>query len=257
MSLSNVARAKFATDAPRQIQLKTFNQQPMPNEDDLEEELNPVHALQMRLEEIKEDIRLQEVRLEQEAERFRDNLEREKEAFDQQLAEERKRELERGFAEGFDQGERAGFDAWQTKLSNANTITNQAMQEAKSYIDQQEFVILELSLKVAEKIIGQALSTNQETWLSLVKSAVKEMREHSPIKIVVSPSQYDQTIHRVNELKAITYGSEILVFVDDQLEPNDCRIESPAGTLDAGVSSQLKQLKQAMVELLGGHDEGK
>lgn len=255
MSLSNVARAKLATDAPRELNLKTFKTLSMPSEESLEEEFNPVRALQMKLDEIKEEIQVQEARLEQEAQRFHEDLEHKKEVFTLELAAERKRELERGFAEGFDQGERAGFDAWQTKLNKANDITNQALNEAHAYIDQQEFVILQLSLKVAEKIIAQSLSNDDETWIELVKNAVKEMREHSPIKILVSLTQYEQTIQHLSDLKAITYGSDILVFVDDQLEPYDCRIESPAGTLDAGVSSQLKKLKEAMIELLGGRHE--
>ncbi len=250
MSWSSISKAQLQEGAPRQISLRTFGQKTASFDTELESETQSLFDVQRQLESLREEIDRQTLQMEEDRVRFQDSLEQERSQFEETLMEERKRALESGFSEGFEQGERSGLEAWQAKLKHANAITEKAREERETYIEQSESVILSLAVKVAEKVIGQTLLTDQTAWPSLVKQAIIEMRGNSPIKILVAPSQYDLTVGSLDDLKKSAHGSELLVFVDEGLVEGECKVESPSGILDASVKTQLRKLEDAMASLL-------
>lgn len=252
MSLSNISRAKMNESKPRLLEVKSLFQvpEPPPEAEAPQPEENPEIILQEKLESLQREIMRLEQEMDQKKAEFQAQLENERQTFENGLEEERKKTIERSFSEGFTQGEKAGLEAWQEKLNQAKVIINQAEHEAKKYIEQSETVILGLAMQVAEKVIGQTIENVEDAFSSLVKQAVKEMREENPIKIIVSPNRYERTVQKMDEIRDVTYGSQVLLFADETMADHDCRIESPSGQLDASVRTQLRQLAQAIKAMM-------
>ena len=67
----------------------------------------------------------------------------------------------------------------------------------------QERVILELAMRTAERIIGQTLEDDEESYLSVVKRALKEAREMKEIKLYVSLDYFELVSDNRSELASI------------------------------------------------------
>lgn len=250
MSLSSISRAKVDEARPRLLGVKsmvTSTPEGFAETDAPDPELE----WQSKLAELRQELMNLEQEIEQKKQVFQNELDKERHHFQVTLAEERKQTIEESFNEGFAQGEQAGRDAWQEKLKEANAIIEKAEREADVYIQDSEVVILQLALAVAEKVIGQMIDQNDEAWVSLVKQAIKVMREDSPIKIIVSPEKYEETFMKLDEIREVTHGSQVLIYTDDSMKDFECRIESPSGRLDAGVDTQINQLEKGIKELMG------
>jgi flagellar assembly protein FliH len=247
MSLSKVARASFSEKATHFLTHKEIRQPIVPES---QEAVDQEMWLVEKLARLEGEIASKQREINEATEAFQARIQAEREQFSQDLNRERENVLKEAFSEGFNKGHQEGLNAWEEKIRQANLVLEKSIEEAHAYLDQSEPTILNLALAISEKIVGETLQT-EESWRSLVKQAIREMRETSPIKILVAPERVTATRSALDSLKEITYGSDILVFSDTELSQNACLVESPSGRLDAGVSSQLNQLKMALTDLLG------
>ena len=127
-----------------------------------------------------------------------------------------------------------------------------AKNDYHSYLESSERTILELALKIASKIVAIKIEDDQY-FLSLVKKAVKEVRNFSETQIHVHPNQYEFLLSKKEELLSIfTQDTNLVIYPDSDLSEGCCLIESPSGRIDAGIDTQLTEIKNALIESLEG-----
>lgn len=155
-----------------------------------------------------------------------------------------------GYLDGFAKGEAEAREQWEKTLNDARRMIQMAEDDYQKYLESAEKDILELALAVAEKIIGQALEEKPDRWISLVQTAIKEVQGQSPIKIIVPPDWYEQTVQAKDLLQTVTQAARLAIFPDEKLAKDACLIETPIGRIEASIDSQLKVIKQKLSELL-------
>lgn len=181
------------------------------------------------------------------------DLQQERQKWEQEkvnLIEEAKEE---GFQVGWKEGEKQGYAEYQSYIQEAQKVIKAAKADYQSYLESSEKMILELALKVASKIVAMEIQDDQEAFLSLVKKAVKEVKNFSETQIHVHPNQYEFLLSKKEELLAIfTHDTNLVIYPDSDLTEGSCLIESPSGRIDAGIDTQLSEIKNALLECLEG-----
>ncbi len=158
---------------------------------------------------------------------------------------------EEAFTQGIEEGRAKGFAELQEVLQQANAVMSDAYENAASYIQHQEQVILELAINAAERIIGQKLADSPDYFLSVVKRGLKEAREMKEIKIYVSPSFFSLVSTNREELAAIfPVDVPFMIFVDEEMNETDCYIETNHGRIVVSIDEQLKELRRKLVDIL-------
>ncbi|WP_180954516.1 flagellar assembly protein FliH [Bacillus sp. V5-8f] len=160
---------------------------------------------------------------------------------------------EQGFHEGMETGREKGYEQWSETLEHAKQIVFASKIDYESHIEESERTILELGIKVAERIIGKELQDSKETYLTLVKQAIKETKDYLDVQLHVHPDYYEYILSQKEELMTIfPKEAGLYIYPDQDLPAAGCVIESAHGRIDAGVDSQLDEIKQKLVELLEG-----
>ncbi|SDI93845.1 flagellar assembly protein FliH [Natribacillus halophilus] len=155
-----------------------------------------------------------------------------------------------GEKEGFRAGEEKGYEAYRAIINDARDIVTLAREEYQHYLDGAEPVIIDVAMKLSEKILGEKLE--QEThWLQFVKQALQEVKNQSDVAVYVHPDRYEETVQQREEWLAILSNSErIRFFPDADLDKNDCIVETPYGRLAASLKDQLTALQTDLYEKL-------
>lgn len=152
-----------------------------------------------------------------------------------------------GMAAGRCQSSRQ-MDALEVKLQTAfdQQIAELRQQNEKMIIDL-EPELLELSMQIAEKILGLELSRNDTAFLGLVSSALSRFKQGEKITIQVSKNDYWRTM--VSSIYAASGLSDgITIMADDSLANGSCVVESAAGTIDAGSGIQMDKIREGLLE---------
>ncbi|XJZ28497.1 flagellar assembly protein FliH [Bacillota bacterium Lsc_1132] len=162
---------------------------------------------------------------------------------------------EKGFQAGIALGKDEGHQEWEEAIREARLVVNAARQDYQSQIVSAEKTILQLGMKVAERIIGKKLEENEETFLFIVKRALNEAKEYREIQLHVCPSHYGFILAQKEELMAIfPKETDLYIYPDEQLSAGNCIIESVNGRIDATIDSQLHEIKTKLLELLDGEN---
>ncbi len=156
-----------------------------------------------------------------------------------------------GYLIGKEQGASDSKREYQHMLNLAQETMNQAKKEYQSVVEKSEFTILNLGIKVAEKIMNQHLDENEEDYLFIVKKAIKEAREYKNIELHIPPLHYSFVLTHKKELMSLfPRETEFYIYPNDELDGNGCVIESSNGRLVASVDEQLEQIRIKLQEIL-------
>ncbi len=158
---------------------------------------------------------------------------------------------ESGFEAGFHEGRNQGYNETQSLIDEAKQIIDKSKEDYFKKIESAEETILNLGLKVAERILGTQLKENEEVFLSIAKRALKEAREYREIQLHIHPRYYDFLIEQKDDLiRIFPKETELYIYPDSDLSEQSCIIESANGRIDASVDVQLEEIKAKLFEML-------
>jgi flagellar assembly protein FliH len=158
---------------------------------------------------------------------------------------------QQGFQEGMRQGHQEANVRFKEFIDEAKAITDMAKADYIKQVEQSEETILKLGLKIAEKILHVELTDKKESFVQIVKHAIKEVKDFSDINIIVHPHMFELVSQQKDELKALfTTDKKLYIYPSEELQETSCMIESSFGRIDASIDSQLAELKVKLLELL-------
>ncbi len=241
-----------------EIQLRDmFTPEPIVPRESEEEKEN-----QLTLEEVllERDHLLEQARLQIEGERAQfeafqqsqlASIEQLKVAWKEEKLELEQKAYDEAFSKGFEEGMQKATAQMADSLKQANEVMDLAHINAKKYLEEQERVILDIAIKCTEKIIGYELDTKEEAYISIIKRGLKEVRELQNIKVYISDEYYPLISNYRDELAELFPPDiQFLIFVNEDLQDEQCYIETNHGRVIVSIDEQLHELRTKLSEIL-------
>ncbi|WP_406678105.1 FliH/SctL family protein [Neomoorella carbonis] len=169
---------------------------------------------------------------------------------------ERQKALEEGRAAGEARGYQEGLSRAEEEAVRIRREAEAAREEARQVLAEAQRTyremlsaaegdIIELALAIAGKIIGQEIELRPELVVEMARQAVRQVAEGQNYIIYTSPEAADIIRRRRAELLAeAAPGARLQVIADPAFKAGGCRVETENGFIDAGVDSQLEELKK-------------
>ncbi|ART76345.1 flagellar assembly protein FliH [Sutcliffiella horikoshii] len=178
-------------------------------------------------------------------------IEEDKKAWESEKESWMQKAYDKGHDQGYQAGEKEAQALYEEKLNEANQIIELAQLHYNEKLDSSLESIVKLGVKVAEKIIGSSLDSDPSTFTQLVQAALKEVKEKEDVKIYVCPKQYPTLMMNKQILQNIINSQfELIIYPDSELKENGCWIDSTAGRMDVSIDTQLKEIKEHLLQLV-------
>lgn len=153
-----------------------------------------------------------------------------------------------GYQTGFDQGVQRAEEDYRAKQEKMRELLELAYVEKDKIIQQAEPFLLELSVKVAEKVIKSELQQHEEQLVNLVKEALLQIEESEDVVMQVSPEDYPVILPFIEELKTyIQANSALKIIPVATLSKGGCMIHTASGSYDATIDGQLEEIKKQLL----------
>lgn len=171
----------------------------------------------------------------------------------QEAAEEARRLAEeaaqQAFQEGYEKGYRQIQQELEHKLEETTRLVQLAIKENEKIVQQAEPFLLNISVNIAKKIIQQELKQHSEQIVATVQAGLKQVMERGEILIQVSPDDYPLILSHAEELERYIDSESVLRIVPDhtQASAGGCMIQTPNGSYDVTVDSQLKAITKQLL----------
>lgn len=159
------------------------------------------------------------------------------------------------YAQGYDEGERAGIAAERGRLESIIKMLRLAMEEVeavKADLNRAaERQALHLALAVARKVLQTEVQINPEAVARVVRGALEHSVEAENLTVKVNPGD-------LHILKNLEFRSPELSTVlekcnfesDDQVSSGGCLIQSELGEIDARIATQLRFIEERFLAIL-------
>lgn len=149
--------------------------------------------------------------------------------------------------DGFKEGYERGAEQWTQAVWAARESVNGAVDQAKPQV-------VQLALRVAEKILRQKLETDPEAIVAMVDEALRSLQGQNQMRVVLRVHPTDQPVleqRRKRWLDRHPAIASITIVADEAQARGGCRIESDFGMVDATIETQIRVIER---HLLGGSE---
>jgi type III secretion protein L len=158
-----------------------------------------------------------------------------------QLLEQAERDCEAIREQAKEEGRQSGLAEW-------NQILAKAWERADALSKSWEESMVQLSVRVAEKIIGEQIRLHPESIVSMVSEALKGARPARRLAIQVNQEDLPHVRAHIDRLKdSSSLGSLIEIVPSANVRRGGCVIDSELGIVDARLETQLKCLEEVLV----------
>jgi flagellar assembly protein FliH len=169
---------------------------------------------------------------------------------------------ETGFTNGYEEGvklaEAEVRQQYEDVVTQAEQLVEQAFIVKNQIIAEAEPFLLELSVKIAEKIIQKQLTLEESYIKELIQKQLQRKREKGVITLCVAPAQFMLMNASREELsRSIDAQADLQIIPDASVQDMGCVIRSAYGTIDARIETQLTEIKKALYSVLLADEEVK
>lgn len=179
-----------------------------------------------------------------EAERIIENAQKDAEELEKTSADEGKKQ-------GYEQGYNEAMSQYEDLIKQAQEMKENTIVEYNHVLAGIENEAVELILGIAKKVIGEEININKENILMLVKQGFEKCSSKENAVIRVSPDDFDYLTENKDKLVEMIGGAaEIEIKKEASLSAGACLIETPFGSVDAGVQTKLKKIEEAFKQIV-------
>lgn len=160
-------------------------------------------------------------------------------------------EMDRMAQEGFDQGHKEGL---RKGLLEGTKVLQQLDGAIKDAVTQREILledakrkILDLVVKISQKVTFDAIQVDPETTLSMINGVIDTLVDRSRLTIKVNPQHLPIVEQNIDKfLKGDATIKEIKIEADPRVKYGGCFIETPNGDIDARLESQFEVITDVL-----------
>ena len=262
--MSKVIKYAQWKETPRSIEAPPAP--PSPKEEGAEPEVDEEAVARLMEEAAQKEQRAKE--LLKEAEKQAALLKQEGQAEYDRLVEEARAEIaaekeeartkgyEEGLRQGKENGEKEIRQSLQDAINEANAKAEKTLRDAEEatfdYLQKAEADVVAIAMGVVEKVLPQHFIDVPQMVLPLAREAILKVKDQKKLVVHVPPGSYDFVLMARDELRQIlTAGDALLeIHADEALKPGDCLVETPNGSVDARLATQMELIKQAVLDVM-------
>lgn len=167
-------------------------------------------------------------------------------------AEMRVAEIEHeAYQKGYDAGREVGFKKGQSEvrrlIDRLGTIVGQAIDVREDIIAASEKQMVDMMLMIARKVIKDEVVERKEVVLNNIREALRRIKDRDRVNIRVNFSDLElTTAHKDELIKMMESLRKVNIYEDSRVDRGGCIIETDVGSIDARISTQLKEIEEAI-----------
>ncbi len=152
-----------------------------------------------------------------------------------------------GYQEGYDQGRQAAHDELDPVFTTMRELVEGVRAQRDAVIASAEPELVRLAMAIAERIVHTEVANNRHVIVENVRAALTRLVSREVVTLRVNPADHE-TIRQYRDSIVAASDVEHLRIVEDQrVDRGGVLVETDAGTIDAKISTQLREAKRAIL----------
>ena len=130
-----------------------------------------------------------------------------------------------------------------TAIATCEATVQKLAGETTSWLTNWRNLTVELSAKMAEKLVRRSMQDNEEVLRVWLEEAIVALRDSRELRVLVNPDDFAVAGRFLQNLtKSIPQAAQIEVIPDPEISKGGCVVRSMHGSIDQQLESQLERL---------------
>lgn len=151
-----------------------------------------------------------------------------------------------GFKQGVGDGRAAAQAEMDEMLETMRGLVEMARVERHKIIETAEPEIVKLSVTIAERILNQHVALDNDAVIEMVRSAISRLVNRETVTVRVNPADVETMREHRDKLMTMNDIDNLRVIEDQRVDRGGVVIETDAGTIDAKISTQLREVRRLL-----------
>lgn len=151
-----------------------------------------------------------------------------------------------GFEQGVGDGRAAASAEMDEMLETMRGLIEMARAERHKIIEGAEPEIVRLSVSIAERILAQHIAVDHETVVEMTRSAVSRLVSRETVTVRVNPADIEAMRDHRDRIMSMNAIDNMRIIEDQRVDRGGVVLETEAGTIDAKVSTQLREVRRLL-----------
>ena len=153
---------------------------------------------------------------------------------------------EDGFAQGVSDGRTAAQAEMDEMLATMRGLVEMALAERHKIIEGAEPEIVRFSVAIAERILTQHIALDRNEVIEMVRSAITRLVNRETVTVRVNPADIETMREHREQLMAMNDIDNMRLIEDQRVDRGGVLIETDGGTIDAKISTQLREVRRLL-----------
>ena len=151
-----------------------------------------------------------------------------------------------GFDQGVADGRAAAHAEMDEMLETMRGLIEMARIERHKIIEGAEPEILRLSVAIAERILAHHVAIEPSTALEMTRSAIARLVSRETVTVRVNPADLETMREHREQLMSMNDIDNLRIIEDQRVDRGGVLLETDAGTIDAKISTQLREVRRLL-----------
>ncbi len=151
-----------------------------------------------------------------------------------------------GFEQGSGDGRAAAQAEMDEMLETMRGLVEMARVERHKIIEGAEPEIVKLSVAIAERILNQQVALDTDAVLEMTRAAITRLVNRETVTVRVNPGDIETMRQHREKLMAMNDIDNLRIIEDQRVDRGGVVIETDAGTIDAKISTQLREVRRLL-----------
>ncbi len=167
----------------------------------------------------------------------------------------KKQAFQEGYKEGLQTGKKDGLSEVEKQfasfLEELKSLIEQTLTERKRIIKELEPQVVDLSMKIAEKILRREAASYEDMIFEQVETALNKLNDRTKITLRANRMDVGRLNSYRDRIMALQDDIKELEIVEDlRVEEGGCIIESASGTVDGRINTQLSEIGRSFSNIM-------
>jgi flagellar assembly protein FliH len=152
-----------------------------------------------------------------------------------------------GDERGYDEGKRLGQSELDPAIETFREVAQSIREQRRQLLEQAEPELVRLAMTIAERIVHTEVTVNPNVVLENVRSALTRITSREVVTVRVNPADHDVIRQHRDAIHASSDVEHLRIVEDQRVDRGGVIIETESGTIDAKISTQLKEAQRAIL----------
>lgn len=169
--------------------------------------------------------------------------------YQEEKAKAEKESFERGRQAGYESGLNKGQEEARKAVASLSGLLTDVTRQRHELLTEAKKNILELILKISQRLTFSAASVDPELTRSIISGAIEQLLDKSKIKVKVNPDHLAELEQYIDRFRGgDTAIKEFIMEADPRVRVGGCFIETPTGDIDARLDSMYDIIRQTLLD---------